>query len=256
MRTVHVVGIGAGDPRQLTLQAVEVLGAVDVVLLLSKRGRADELTDLRAELAARFAPRARVVRREDAHRPRGTAEETRYLATTGAWRDERLALYEELIAGEVPDGGSVALLAWGDPGIYDGTVDVVARLVEAGRLDLEWSVIPGIGAPSALAAAHRTTLTRTGRPVVITPARQVGAGTPARDADLVVMLDGHSQHGVEDLPDDAEVYWGAYLGTPDEVLVAGRLGDVRERILAVRAELRERKGWIMDTYLVRLPGGG
>ena len=253
MRTVHVVGIGAGDPRQLTLQAVEVLGTVDVVLLLSKRGRADELTDLRAEIAARFAPRARVVRREDAYRPRGTTEEARYLATTGAWRDERLVLYAALISDEVPDGGSVALLAWGDPGIYDGTVDIVARLVGAGTLDLEWSVIPGVGAPAALTAAHRTTMTRTGRPVVVTPARQVSAGTPAEDADLVVMLDGHTHHATEDLPDDAEVFWGAYLGTPDEALVAGRLGDVREEILTRRAELRESKGWIMDTYLVRLP---
>ena len=256
MRTVHVVGIGAGDPRQMTLQAVETLGSVDVVLLLSKRGRADELTDMRAELAARFAPQARVVRREDAYRPRGTTEETRYLATTEAWRDERLSLYEELIATEVPDGGSVALLAWGDPGIYDGTVDTVARIVERGELSLDWTVVPGVGAPAALTAAHRTTMTRTGRPVVVTPARQVTAGTPAEDADLVVMLDGNAHHAAEDLPDDAEVFWGAYLGTPDEALIAGRLGEVRERILATRAELRERKGWIMDTYLVRLPEPG
>jgi len=255
MRTVHVVGIGAGDPRQLTLQAVQTLESVDVVLLLNKRGRADELTDLRADIAARFAPRARVVRRDDAYRPRGTTEEARYLATTEAWRDERVLLYEELITAEVPEGGSVALLAWGDPGIYDGTVDAVARIVERGVLALDWTVVPGVGAPAALTAAHRKTMTRTGRPVVVTPARQVIAGTPTDDADLVVMLDGNAHHATADLPDDAEVFWGAYLGTPDETLIAGRLGEVRQRILATRADLRERKGWIMDTYLVRLPDG-
>jgi precorrin-6A synthase len=65
------------------------------------------------------------------------------------------------------------------------------------------------------------------------------------------MLDGSRDHGLAHLDDDATVYWGAYVGTPDEVLVAGRVGDVREEILAARREHRERKGWIMDTYLVR-----
>ncbi len=95
-------------------------------------------------------------------------------------------------------------------------------------------------------------MTRTGRPVAVTPARQVIAGTPTERADLVVMLDGADAHGVDAAPDDAVVYWGAYLGTPDEALVSGRVGDVREEILRRRAELRERKGWIMDTYLLRL----
>jgi precorrin-6A synthase len=250
-RTVHVVGIGAGSPGHLTLDAVEALRSVDVVLLLHKRGAADELTDSRTAIAERFAPQARIVRRQDAHRERGTTEEGRYLQTTQEWRDERLALYEELLSTEVPDGGSVALLAWGDPGIYDGTVDTVERIVERGNVAVEWTVIPGISAPAALTAAHRVTMTRTGRPAVVTPARQVIAGTPAERADLVVMLDGADQHGVDAVDDDATVYWGAYLGTSDETLISGRLGDVRDEILSTRAELRERKGWIMDTYLVR-----
>jgi precorrin-6A synthase len=65
------------------------------------------------------------------------------------------------------------------------------------------------------------------------------------------MLDGSKAHGLEHLPDDATVYWGAYVGTGDEVLISGRVGDVREEILAARVEHRERKGWLMDTYLVR-----
>src|ERR1700712_4847200 len=108
MRTVHVVGIGAGSPGHLTLDAVDVLGAVDVVLLLAKRGAAGELTDAGAALPARFAPQGTVVRRQDAHRQRGTTEEGHYLQTTQQWRDERLALYEEGVAGEVPARGGGA----------------------------------------------------------------------------------------------------------------------------------------------------
>ena len=50
---------------------------------------------------------------------------------------------------------------------------------------------------------------------------------------------------------DATIYWGAYLGTPDEVLVSGKVADVIDEILALRETLRRRKGWIMDTYLLR-----
>ena len=68
----------------------------------------------------------------------------------------------------------------------------------------------------------------------------------------VVMLDGECaflQCGPE-----TRIWWGAYLGTPDEVLMAGTVGEVGEDIAAVRAAARERHGWIMDTYLLRPAG--
>lgn len=253
MRTVRVVGIGLGDPGQLTLDAAEALGAVDVVVLLHKPGPADELTEVRAAIVARFAPRARVVERDDVARDRTAADRDGYTSATERWRDERAALYERTFLDEVPDGGSCALLAWGDPAIYDGTVEMLHRIDARGHVALEWDVLPGISAPAALAAAHRTTLTRTARAVTITPARRVLSGASENGPDHVVMLDGSRDHGLEKLPDDAVVFWGAYLGSPDEVLISGRIGDVREHILATRAQQRARKGWIMDTYLVRPP---
>ena len=48
-----------------------------------------------------------------------------------------------------------------------------------------------------------------------------------------------------------EIYWGAYLGTPDEILIAGKLADVADEIHRRRAEARRANGWIMDTYLMR-----
>ena len=47
------------------------------------------------------------------------------------------------------------------------------------------------------------------------------------------------------------IYWGAYIGTPDEVLIAGPLSEVADTIRTRRAELREQHGWIMDSYLLR-----
>jgi len=66
----------------------------------------------------------------------------------------------------------------------------------------------------------------------------------------VVMLDGQCAFAGLDDP-QLHIYWGAYLGTADEMLIAGPLQEVKARIVQVRAQARRRKGWIMDTYLLR-----
>ena len=50
---------------------------------------------------------------------------------------------------------------------------------------------------------------------------------------------------------DIDIYWGAYMGTEDEILVAGNLRELMHDIERMRAEAKSRKGWIMDTYLLR-----
>ena len=60
--------------------------------------------------------------------------------------------------------------------------------------------------------------------------------------DVVVMLD--AQQAFAGLPDtDLDIYWGAYVGTPDEVLVHGDLQRVKGDIQRLWAEHRARKGW-------------
>jgi precorrin-6A synthase len=51
------------------------------------------------------------------------------------------------------------------------------------------------------------------------------------------------------------IYWGAYLGTADEILVSGPLAEVADEIQRVRARARDRKGWMFDTYLLRRTPG-
>jgi len=64
------------------------------------------------------------------------------------------------------------------------------------------------------------------------------------------MLDGDC--AFRTCPPATAIWWGAYLGTPDELLVSGTVGEVGEQIVRMRAEARARHGWIMDTYLLRL----
>jgi precorrin-6A synthase len=110
-------------------------------------------------------------------------------------------------------------------------------------------VIPGITAIQALTARHRIPLNDIGEPVLITTGRRLRAAGLSGAA--VVMLDGDC--AFLECPPETNIWWGAYLGTPDELLVAGTVGGVGEQIATVRAEARERHGWIMDTYLLRPP---
>ena len=68
--------------------------------------------------------------------------------------------------------GVGAFLAWGDPSLYDGMIDVLERARRPIR------VMPGISAVSALAARHRSCLNRVAGDVLITTGRRVAAGLP------------------------------------------------------------------------------
>ena len=88
----------------------------------------------------------------------------------------------------------------------------------------------------------------------MTTGRRLGAGMPRDVDDVVVMLDGATTFAT--LPDDdLAIFWGAYLGTPDQILVSGDLQKVKDEIVRVREDARRRKGWIMDTYLLRRDPG-
>jgi len=102
----------------------------------------------------------------------------------------------------------------------------------------------------ALAAAHRIPLNRIGEPIHITPARRIADGLPEGLDSAVVMLDSGFTAAVLDEP-GLDVFWGAYLGTDDQALIAGRLDEVADQIAEVRTRLRAEHGWIMDTYLLR-----
>ena len=117
---------------------------------------------------------------------------------------------------------------------------------------VEFDVIPGITSVQALAAQHKVPLNRIGRSFEITTGRRLAAGQVSDADSLVVMLDAEdSYHQVAD--QETEIYWGAYLGTPDEILISGKLEEVAQQIERVRKAARQANGWIMDTYLLRKP---
>jgi precorrin-6A synthase len=238
-----VIGIGAGDPDYVTAQAVDALNDTQVFFAMDKGSQKDDLVALRRLICERFIrePGYRFVELADPQR----AKDGDYRQAVADWHAARAAVWADAIASEVEDGATGAFLAWGDPSLYDSTLRILDLVAD--RVDIDYDVIPGITAIQALTARHRIPLNDVGEPVLVTTGRQL------REAGLtgtaVVMLDGECSF--QACPPRTRIWWGAYLGTPDELLVAGTVGEVGFEIVEMRAAARAKHGWIMDTYLLR-----
>jgi precorrin-6A synthase len=245
MRRLLVIGIGAGDPEHVTVQAIKALNRVDVFFVVEKPGARADLVELRREILDRYVeqPSYRTVDIPDPERDRAADA---YTEAVEDWRRRRAEAWERAIDDELAEGDTGAFLVWGDPALYDSTLAVLERI----ELDLDVEVIPGISSVQALTARHRIPLNRVGGAVQITTGRRLSRGLPDGADDVVVMLDADCTFKRLDEP-GVQIYWGAYVGTGDELLIAGDLPDVADEIERARAAARERKGWIMDTYLLR-----
>lgn len=251
MRTILVIGIGAGNPDYLTIQAVKALNRAKVFFIPDKGAEKAGLNAIRLDILARFVerPAYRLVDFAIPSRRRaGTAPD--YRDSVEDWRAELEAAYARMFA-ELAEDGIGAFLVWGDPALYDGTVAILTDMQAAGW-ELAIEVIPGISAPQALTAQHRVGLNRVGEAVTITTGRRAGAGEADGLSSAVVMLDSH-QAFRRFAGEGAEIFWGAYLGTADEILVSGPVAEVMDEIAAKRSAAQARIGWIMDTYLIRKP---
>lgn len=252
MKRILVIGIGAGDPEYITMQAVKALNCVDVFFLLDKGAAKDKLLDLRREICERYIV-DKNYRFAEATNPERVRGDVDYRASVGDLNDDKQRVFEQLIGEQLQDGECGAFLVWGDPSLYDSTIRILNAILAGGRHRFEYDVIPGITSVQALTARHRIPLNRIGSAVGITTGRKLAAGFPADADSVVVMLDAENTYR-QFADQDIDIYWGAYLGTPDEILIAGKLGEVSAQIERVRREARAANGWIMDTYLLRKGG--
>jgi precorrin-6A synthase len=253
MKKLLIIGIGAGNPDYVTIQAVNALNEVDVFFIMDKGAEKAKLTELRREICRRHI-KGDDYRFVDATSPEWDRKSADYLSTVDDLNRDKQAVFERLIAVELKDGECGAFLIWGDPALYDSTIRIVETIAAHGDHQFEYEVIPGISSVQALAARHKTTLNRIGGSIGITTGRKLAQGLPDDMDSIVVMLDGNNTYK-QFADQELDIYWGAYLGTPDEILVSGKLKDVAEEIERLRAEARQKNGWIMDTYLLRKSGG-
>ena len=247
---LFLIGIGTGNPDHVTSQAVKAIAAADLILVPLKGDDKADLAGLRLSIcnACITNPTTRIETFVLPTRDPATPE---YLDRVNDWHDAIAAIWHERIAQHLAAGGGprIALLVWGDPSLYDSTLRIAARVQKHQPLRLK--VIPGITAIQALCAAHAIPLNELAAPVLITTARNLRTlGWPSDAKTVVVMLDSGGEFRALQ-QDCVTIWWSAYLGLPEEILIAGPLPDVSAQIIAARAEARARHGWIMDIYLLR-----
>lgn len=254
MKKILIIGIGAGDPDYITVQAVKALNAVDVFFLMDKGRIKGKLRDVREEICRRHIAPGHKHRFVAAPSPPRDTQPADYRASVDELNAAKQAVFEGMIAGEMKDGETAGILVWGDPMLYDSTIRNIEAIIAAGRHTIDYEVIPGITAVQALAARHRIPLNRIAEPVLLTTGRKLAEGFPDGIDSAAVLLDGEDTYrrfADAGIHGDMEIYWGAYLGTSDEILISGKLKDVAGEIHRRRTEARQKHGWIMDTYLIR-----
>ena len=177
-RELVLVGIGAGDPDWVTIEAVRAIERLDVLFVVLKEDELDDLVDARRLLVERYrtAP-LRTVELRDPPRPWRSAPD--YPAAVAAWRQQRRELWGAAVAAELGDCQVGGFLVWGDPSLYESTLAIVGELVDASAPPMQVRVIPGVSSVHALTARHRIPLNRQGRAVQIMPGRLLADGMPA-----------------------------------------------------------------------------
>lgn len=213
--TIHFVGAGPGAADLLTLRAVALLNAADVVLYPG--------TYLDAEVLGHCRPDARLVDTQDL---------------------DLDAIVGALIAADSTKQ-SVVRLCSGDPSLYSALHEQTRRLDEAG---VGWDVTPGVpsyAAAAALVGAELTVpevtqsviLTRTRvRSTAMPPGEQV-ATYAATGATLVLHL---AITRTRVLAEELAGHYGSACpvavvyraSQPDELLLRGTLADIADQVEA------------------------
>lgn len=243
-----LVGIGTGNPDHLTLQAIKALNSADLVIIPAKgEGKAD-LAELRRSICADVLtnPATRIASFDLPVRDEATPD---YRRRVDDWHDAIAQAWKDTITAEIGLNGRVALLVWGDPSLYDSTLRIAERVGRALPMTLE--VIPGITSLQALTAAHVIPINEIGAPFVVTTGRRLRDGGWPKGVDtLAIMLDGECSFRAVD-PKGVKIWWGAYVGMKEQIILSGPLAEMADRIVATRAQARADHGWIMDIYILR-----
>jgi precorrin-6A synthase len=249
-RKVMIIGIGAGNPDFLTVQAIDAMNRVDVFFIPDKGNEKADLRRVRRSIIDRYV-RDRLVRTVEYGVPSRRQDSNDYEGAVSAWHAEIGETYSRLIVEELSESEIGAFLVWGDPTLYDSTLRILEHVRAKGGLDLDYDVIPGISSVQALAAQHRIAINEIGRSVLITNGRLLAEGFPNNVDSVVVLL--NADKALRSADGELDAYWGAYVGMPEEILVSGKLKDIVDEIERIRSAARQEKGWVMDCLLLKKP---
>ena len=181
------VGVGPGDPELVTRKAMAAFDRADVILVPSTEASGDDAGRAEQVVLAACPEAAGKLRRV----PFSMAQRTGVGAKRRqSWEASAQAAVDAFQAG----AATVAFATVGDPSVYS-TFSYLAAQVQAVVPDVDVSVVPGITAMQALAAASLTPLVEGRESLTLVPvtAGLAAVGAALEHADTVVAYKGGRQ---------------------------------------------------------------
>ncbi len=213
--TVHFIGAGPGAPDLITVRGLNLIREAPVVLYAGSLVPEAVLAEAR--------PDARVI------------------DTAPMDLDAIIAEIEAAHA----NGQDVARVHSGDPSLYGAIAEQIRRL---DALGIDYNVTPGVSAYAAAAASMKKELTLAGvsQTIILTRTAVRSSGMPAGEdletlgksgATLAIHLSVNNLAKVvrELVPhygEDCPVAVAYRVGWPDELIIEGRLSDIRDKVKA------------------------
>ncbi len=243
LKKLYLLGIGPGDPKYLTQEAKELIERLSLFLVPQKVGAKEELTEKRTSLLKRIkgSTHYEIIYLPFPEREKGS----NYRESVKEWRLKKAQILKNaLLKIDTEEAG---FLIWGDPTIYDGHIDIL-KIIES-ELTIEWEVIPGLSSFQVLAAKGKLSLTELSTPLSFHTPRTLRK-LKHIEHPVVVFLDNYETFNLFK-KEPLQILWGAYVGTEDEVYVKGPLIDKAEEIKKARKNYKEKKGYLMEIYLLK-----
>ena len=211
---VYIIGAGPGDPKLLTIRALELIQTCPVILFTGSLVPREVLSQAR--------PDARV------------------MDSAGMTLDEIIDIIREARDADQ----DVARVHTGDPAIYGSTAEQMRRMQELG---IEYEIIPGVSSFTAAAAAigRELTLPELSQTVILSRAE---GRTPMPDGEKLADLAVHQatmalflsitlmpkvcRELIPSYGEDCPVAVVHKASCPDQKVIMGTLGDIHEKAKA------------------------
>ena len=242
VKKVYLIGMGPGNLKYLTLEAVDLIKRLPLFLIPLKSSKKTYLTEKRKEILYKIRKdqNFKIVEIPFPERKRSF----QYKEAVISWRRKKAEILIKVLQKESTE--EVGFIIWGDPSIYDGHIEIFKDVQK--QIPIEFEIIPGISAFQILSAKHKIPLTRIAGSLLFTTPRGLKKFSEIKE-NTVVFLDNYESYRKFNQK-DLKIYWGAYLGTEKEVLLSGKLSEVKEKLIELRRKLRKENGWIMEIYFL------
>ena len=242
---IFLIGIGTGNLNHLTLEAVNTLNNVDLILIPKKNSETLDLLNIRLEICKALITNTKYNIIEFELPVRDTKKE--YSLSVKQWHSAVAAIWKKTIVSFKGKKDKVGLLIWGDPSLYDSSIRIAETIIDKYNIN----VIPGITSIQALMAAHKINMNEIGKPFFVTTGRFLKQKGLFFNKDRsFVMLDGKCSFQYINTK-MYYMWWGAYLGMNKEIIFKGHLDQIYEEVISNRKTAKLKYGWIMDTYLLQ-----